>query len=73
MILDLWFWFCFLALHKIFISVPLCAHMFVSSTVLRRWWDLNIQPHSPDSSLYESAFCKPEDGLRVGRNMSLFH
>jgi hypothetical protein len=36
-------------------------------------WDLNIQPHSPDISLYEPAICKPEDGLQVGRNMSLFH
>jgi hypothetical protein len=49
------------------------AHMFVSSTVLRGRWDLNIQPHSPEISLYEPAFCKPEDGLQVGRNMSLFH
>jgi hypothetical protein len=46
--------------------------MYVSSTVLRRWWDLNIQPYSPDISLYEPVFCKPEDGLQVGRNMS-FH
>jgi hypothetical protein len=37
--------------------------LFVSSTVLRVWWDLNIQPHKPDISLYEPAFCKPEDGL----------
>jgi hypothetical protein len=44
--------------------------MYVPSAVLRGWWDLNIQPHIPDISLYEPAFCKPEDGLQVGRNMS---
>jgi hypothetical protein len=73
MIFDCDFDFAFWALHTIYISVPLCAHMFVPSIVLRGWWDLNIQPHSPDISLYEPAFCKPEDVLQVGRNMSLFH
>jgi hypothetical protein len=29
--------------------------MYVPSTVLRGWWDLNIQPHSPDISIYEPA------------------
>jgi hypothetical protein len=53
-----------------YIFVPFAHMLFVSFTVLRGWWDLIIQPHSPDISLYEPAFCKPEDGLQLGRNMS---
>jgi hypothetical protein len=40
--------FCFFTFYVlVFCSLYFSAHMYISSTVQRGWWDLNIQPHSP--------------------------
>jgi hypothetical protein len=55
--------FVFLFYVLVFCSLYFSAHMYISSTVQRGWWDLNIQPCSPYISLYIASICQPEDGL----------